>query len=237
MIDLNGKLGLHARFRHRVETVGRDGVRVLVIDDFLNAPELMVAHAVEQGRFEGVSDAFYPGLRAILPQIYMFAVQSFLTKIICAAFDLGNSEIVRGSCGYALVTTPPERLNPVQRMPHFDGTDPRQLAFVHYLCGADKGGTAFYRHRATGFELIDPRRAPAYTRAIAGELQTTPRPARYMSGDDALFEQTVSFDAAFNRMLIYRGGVLHSANIAPGFDFDSNPQTGRLTANAFLTFR
>jgi hypothetical protein len=41
----------------------------------------------------------------------------------------------------------------------------------------------------------------------------------------------------FNRLLIYRGASLRSGNIGPGFAFDANPRTGRLTLNLFLRFQ
>jgi len=46
-------------------------------------------------------------------------------------------------------------LDYLQRIPHVDSFLGSQLAFVHYLFKADPGGTAFYRHRGTGFEIID----------------------------------------------------------------------------------
>ena len=55
----------------------------------------------------------------------------------------------------SLVTTPPEKLTYLQRIPHIDSVASKELAFIHYLFKADLGGTAFYRHRKTGFEYVD----------------------------------------------------------------------------------
>lgn len=52
-----------------------------------------------------------------------------------------------------------------------------------------------------------------------------------------MFERTLSLEAAFNRVLIYRSINLHSADIGPAFGFDANPKTGRLTANTFFYYR
>jgi hypothetical protein len=62
-------------------------------------------------------------------------------------------------------------------------------------------------------------------------------PAKYICGDDARFERTCSFPAAFNRVLIYRSIDLHSADIGSSFDFQPNPRLGRLTANSFFFYR
>src|SRR3546814_19658635 len=45
-------------------------------------------------------------------------------------------------------------LAPVQRLPHFDGVEDDLIALLHYV--APNAGTAFYRHRASGLELVTP---------------------------------------------------------------------------------
>lgn len=237
MMDLNGKLGLHAKFRHETVRIGNEGAPVLIVDDFLNAPELLVECAARHAVFKP-GDASYPGVRAAMPAIYVHAMRAFLTAIVRDAFEFRSDEIVKAFCGFSLVTTPPHALDLVQRLPHFDSTEPKQIALLHYLCPASKGGTAFYRHRRTGYERIDESRLTAYTASVRAELaEHGPPPPRYVNGSDARYERIASFDAAFNRVLIYRSINLHSAGIAPVFDFDPDPRTGRLTANALFTFR
>jgi hypothetical protein len=60
---------------------------------------------------------------------------------------------------------------------------------------------------------------------------------KYINGDNQYYEQIGSYDAKFNRIVMYRGNVLHSANIAPDFNFDPNPRTGRLTLTSFIQCR
>jgi hypothetical protein len=237
MVDLNGKLGLHADFRCEVVHIGAERSPVLVVDNFLGNPQLLVDYAASLSVFLP-SSASYPGLRASIPPIYSFALQAFLNKIVCQTFSLPSEEVLGGTCGYALVTTPPQELQLVQRMPHFDAANRKQIALLHYLCPAEKGGTSFYRHRRTGFEVIDEGRLAGYTSAVEAELKSLgPPPSRYIVDDDAMFERIASFEAAYNRVLIYRSANLHSASIRPGFHFDSNPRTGRLTANAIFIYR
>jgi hypothetical protein len=238
MVDLNGQLRLHERFKIASLRIGSEGLPVLVIDNFLSNPELLVEYAASHGGFEGVSDALYPGSRAPIPPIYCFALRAFLGEAIGEAFDLVGSGVTGELGHFSLVTTRPGDLSVPQRMPHFDNTNPKQLAVLHYLCGEEHGGTSFYRHRRTRFEFIDDARSPVYANAVREDLAALGSPPfRYICGDDAMFERIACFAAAFNRVLVYRSIDLHSADIRPGFHFDHNPRSGRLTANTFFYYR
>jgi hypothetical protein len=236
--DLDGQLRLHEKFQLATMRLGAESLPVLIVDNFLGNPQALVDYAAANGRFESVSDTFYPGARAPLPPIYCFALRAFLGDAIAQAFGLAANRVIGELGHFSVVTTPPGRLSVPQRMPHFDNTDPKQLAVLHYLCGAGHGGTSFYRHRRTHFEFVDAARIRAYNTAIQEDLAAVgPLPPKYICGDDPLFERIGGFDAAFNRVLIYRSIDLHSADIRPGFAFDSDPRTGRLTANTFFYYR
>jgi hypothetical protein len=62
-------------------------------------------------------------------------------------------------------------------------------------------------------------------------------PAGFVNASTPLFEQLASYDAVFNRALVYRGTSLHSGSIPADFVPDSDPRTGRLTLNTFLDLR
>jgi hypothetical protein len=238
VVDLNGQIRLHDRFQIEAWLVGREALPVLVVDNFLSCPQLLIDYAATHCAFEGVSDAFYPGVRAPVPPIYCFALRAFLGDAIRDAFGLANSVVTGELSHFSLVTTAPEDLSLPQRMPHFDNTNPKQLAVLHYLCGPEHGGTSFYRHRRTRFEFIDAARRPLYANAVSEDLaRLGPPPRHYICGDDPIFERTESFAAAYNRVLIYRSIDLHSADIHAGFHFDGSPRTGRLTANTFFYFQ
>jgi hypothetical protein len=238
MHELNGKLRLHDDFKAATVQIGTHREPVIVADNFLSAPQLLIDYAAGQGAFDAVSDAFYPGSRAPAPAIYCYALRAFLAPLISQAFGLQNNRISGELSHFSLVITAPEKLQLVQRMPHFDNTNPKQLALLHYLCAPAHGGTSFYRHRRTGFEYIDESRLAEYETAVSADLaELGMPPAKYICGDDPRFERIASFDAAFNRVLIYRSINLHSADIASTFNFDANPRSGRLTANTFFYFR
>jgi Family of unknown function (DUF6445) len=211
---------------------------VLIVDNFLSEPEVLVEYAATHSDFGSVTDTFYPGVRASIPQIYTFAVRAFLGDLIIESLGLGASRVVKELATFSLVTTPKDKLHVLQRLPHFDNTDDLQIAVLHYLSPAGFGGTSFYRHRATGFETIRPHRLADYTKALNAELTTKGEPPfEYVNGDTPLFERIARFEAAPNRMLIYRSISLHSADIAQDFSFDSDPRRGRLTANTFFFYR
>lgn len=218
--------------------IGNKRNPVIVIDNILDEPDTLVEFAATAARFV-VPQNWYPGLRAEpLPEPYVIEVIRALHPIIGEVFDLPTDGGVQANTYFGLATLAPEKLSLLQRLPHFDTQNPRQIALLHYLCDKSHGGTSFFRHRSTGIESIAEDGARAYFSAINAELaRNGPRPARYMSGDDDMFEAAARFDAKFNRMLIYRSCFLHSADINTAMGLSSDPRIGRLTANIFLTYR
>jgi hypothetical protein len=216
----------------RIEHIGTERQPVIVIDDFVPDP----------GRLRTAAEALdyqmmgrhYPGLRA---QVAADDVDAFLTPVqplIAETFGFGGPAHII-SAGYSIVTTRPADLTPIQRLPHFDGLEAERVALLHYLNGPEQGGTAFYRHRATGFETISAERHAAYDAALHREVAQhgLPDPA-YISGDTALYERIARFEAKPNRALIYRGHSLHCADLPDDLDFTPDPRTARLTVNTFL---
>ena len=218
--------------------IGNERNAVIVIDDFLVEPDALVELAATSARF-AIPNNWYPGLRAEpLPEPYVIAVIQALHQVIGEVFGLPTEGGVQANTYFGIATLAPERLSPLQRLPHFDTPNPRQIALLHYLCDASHGGTSFFRHRATGLESMAEDGARAYFEKVNAEVgRSGPRPARYMSGDDDLYQEVGRVEARFNRMIIYRSRVLHSANVNFAMGLSSDPRAGRLTANTFLTYR
>jgi hypothetical protein len=138
-------------------------------------------------------------------------------------------------CFFSIVTTPPEALAPIQRLPHVDGLEPGRLAILIYLSGAEQGGTGFYRQRATGYETVDAARFPAFEAALrAGVAEHGIPPAAYIAGDTPLYDQIALYEARPNRALIYRSHALHCAAIPAGVALAEDVARGRLSVNGFL---
>ncbi len=196
-------------------------------------PDPAALRRAAQAAAFGPARRHYPGIRADLPGDYFRLIRPALQTILAGVFD-HRGEIALIDASFSIVTTPPDRLEPSQRLPHVDAVDPSRIALVHYLGLADRDGTAFYRHRATGFETIDAARSPAYLAALNAELSAEPPAPGYMTGPTALFDPIAAIDAAYNRALVYRSAILHSGTISPDAALDPDPATGRLTVTAFL---
>ena len=226
-------LATHPNFTVREQTIGREAAPLLVIDNvFANAEELVELAASK--RF-GDGGAYYPGIRVRAPLSYQHYVLERLGGLFDRAFGLGGRRMRFTMCHFSLVTTPAEKLEHLQRIPHIDSVSGGELAFIHYLFKADLGGTAFYRHRRTGFEVIDLARREQYFACVEEERLGPNNPAAaYINGSTALYEQVAGERGVFNRMLVYRRNSLHSGSISPGFVPDPNPRTGRLSINGFL---
>ncbi|RZJ93476.1 MAG: hypothetical protein EON88_15205 [Brevundimonas sp.] len=220
--------------RIRVETVGAEAVPVVVIDDFSPDPDALVEEAVRLS-YQPLG-AFYPGPRAPVGAAYFKGLNGVIAAVAKQVFGAAD-RIACDRALYSISTASPGDLSLAQRIPHVDDTEPGKLAIVHYLSRADLGGTAFYRHRSTGFERITPDRHRAYLDALNADFAAHGEPPPgYIDGDTALFEQTAAVRPAFNRALIYPGNLLHCACLA-GQTLSSDPRVGRLTVASFLTAR
>jgi hypothetical protein len=136
-------------------------------------------------------------------------------------------------CAFSMVTTPPDKLRPIQRIPHFDGPDRGRIAFIHYLCEPFQGGTSFYRHRATGLSEITSERVEEYRGSVVRELEADKPVHAYVIDHTRFFERLHGVEARFNRLIIYRGNALHSGDISARTVLSEDPRQGRLTINGF----
>ena len=219
----------------RIERIGEEQQPVIVIDDF--APDPARLRAAAETLEYRIMGRHYPGLRAEVAADEVDAFLAPVQALIADTFGFREPADVI-SAGYSIVTTPPESLTPIQRLPHFDGLEAERVALLHYLNGPEQGGTAFYRHRSTGFETISADRHAAYDAALHREVAQhgLPDPA-YISGDTLLYERIAHFEARPNRALIYRGHSLHCADLPADLDFTPDPRMARLTVNTFLRGR
>jgi hypothetical protein len=226
-------LAPHPSMRIQKLTIGRENAPLLVIDNLVADPDELVRDAIAK-RY-AAPHSYYPGLRAKAPLSYQMFVVGELRNLLCEYFQLEATTLRFSMCHYSVVTTPPEQLTTLQRIPHVDAHDSRGLASIHYLFKTDLGGTAFYRHRATGFEYVDEARRGAYFRMLEQELAGPEAPgAQYIDSDTALFERVGLQAGVFNRMLIYRRNSLHSGAPTRGMPLPANPASGRLSINSFL---
>jgi hypothetical protein len=213
-------------------TIGREQAPLLVIDNLVEYPDELVELAA--GKPFGDVVSYYPGIRAKAPLSYQQFVLDQMRGLFAETFGL-QGRLRFTACYFSLVTTQPEKLAHLQCIPHIDSVLGTELAFVHYLFKSDHGGTAFYRHRHTGFEVITQERRTEYFERVESEKVGPDKPeVGYINGSTALYEQVRSEAGVFNRMLVYRRNSLHSGSIALPFAVDPNPRTGRLSLNGFI---
>lgn len=221
--------------------VGRDRHPVLILDGLLTGAETLVDFAAETAVLAPVKAAvnFYPGVRAPAPPGYVQALVTALRPYLAETFGIAPGGKAHITCALSMATLPADQATFAQRLPHIDTTSPIQLAILHYLCGPPHGGTAFYRHRATGFEAVAPDRAQTYLAALREEMAAeekrdhSPDQEGYVVASNALFEQTAVVAPAFNRIVVYASNLLH-AGVLPDRPASADPRHGRLTANTFF---
>jgi hypothetical protein len=226
-------LAKHPQFSVQELEFGREHAPLLVIDNVVQNPEELVELAA--GKHFGDVGSYFPGIRAKTPLSYQQFIIDALNGLFTRFFSLAGHRLRFTMCHFSLVTMPAEKLAHLQRIPHIDSIHGQELAFVHYLFHRDLGGTAFYRHRSTGFEYVDQQRKAEYFARVEEErLGPNPPAVDYIRGDSPLYEQIGAQSGIFNRMLVYRRNSLHSASLGPEFRTDPNPRTGRLSINGFL---
>ncbi len=217
-----------------VDVIGTESSPVVVFDDFAPRPDLLVDDAAMLA-FAPMG-VHYPGVRAAISRRVLAPLMAAIQPVIAEVF--GFTEVDVADAFYSLVTTPPAALTPIQRLPHFDGVEPGRLALLHYLAPDVPGGTAFYRHRTTGFETVTAARLASYRTALDADLarEGLPSPA-YIDGNTTIFEQIARLDGRFNRAILYRGNSLHCAWLPRETPFLDDPRQGRLTLNSFIECR
>ncbi|MDH7453773.1 DUF6445 family protein [Luteimonas composti] len=224
----------HPGLRLQARRIGAEGAPLLVIDQAVADPDRLVRKAA-RGHFTP-QGAMFPGLRIRAPLSYEVFLERLLRPLLEPHFGLSaRSRLAFPMCHYSLVTTPPERLDPLQRVPHVDSVQSNGLATVHYLFRGDWGGTAFYRHRGTCFEVVDDSRSEAYFARLQDEVarEDATGPG-YINGDSPLFERVDSVDGVYNRLVVYRRNSLHSGNIDSARVPPADALAGRLSINSFI---
>jgi hypothetical protein len=218
--------------------VGKEQNPVVVIDEFTGRLREILEIAEGLAPYPALSGNYYPGLRRIIQradaEAYAYVEQlcEAAGPFIAGAFDIEGFTLTEAS--FSIVTTAPADLSPPQRAPHFDSTDPKHYALLHYLRVPKGSGTAFYRQRSTDIERITEANVARFVTTAEREAALLPRDSGYISDSDEYFEQVAAVEAVPDRLLIYQGGLLHSGIIPDGMSFSPDPREGRLTANVFV---
>lgn len=212
--------------------MGREGEPLVIIDQFSGiSDQLLQAGRTADYQHAGAS---YPGIRSWADPSYLDMRRPLMMQLMQQVFGFSKGVRLHVST-FSLVTARETELSPLQRIPHYDHASGEVIAIMHYLLGPESGGTAFYRHRRTGFETVTPDREAAYNDGLAkDERQHGMPPYRFCYGDTDWFEMIDEVEAQPDRLILYRGRQLHSGVIPNPAKLSSDPQQGRLTINMFL---
>jgi hypothetical protein len=222
----------------QVHSIGEEGCKILIVDNLVPDARPLVDLAARMAPFPKPDGILYPGLRRYIGErdreaaAYAAYVCRALAPLLSDTFGIGGFRIDNAS--FSLATRRPEEAAPYMRIPHYDGIDQKAFAVLHYLSESPQGGTAFYRHRRTGFECISPDRAAAYQAGALQDFEDYGEPQDYIGASTQAFERIFDVEAVFNRCLIYSGAMLHSGQLTGSANFSPDPRQGRLTGNIFI---
>ena len=217
----------------RIESIGAEAQPLIILDDFAPDPDGLRSFAQAADFTPALNH--YPGVRAALPADYLAMQLPVIAATAAEAFGrTGPITVVDAS--FSVVSTPAGNLTISQRLPHIDAFTEDRIALVHYLSPAGGDGTAFFRHRSTGFETVDETRRDLFFRHLDIEMRHggVPPPG-YVLGDTPLFECIRTEPARYNRALLYRSWNLHSGAISSDNPLSADPGAGRLTVTGFLS--
>lgn len=207
--------------------IGCELIPLTIIDDAYPAPDDLQEEA-QRAEFGCEKGDYYPGLRASAPDAY----PSWLGGLLAGLDGFAGARVIRSS--FAIAADDPVRLAPIQRIPHFDDTDPAICAVVHYLCEPPHCGTSFYRHLRTGYERIDASRAPAWRQGLTEDAKEYGMPpAAYYSSNEAQFERIGQAELRYNRLIVYPANCLHAGDVGMSWQM-GNAVTGRLTLTSLI---
>ena len=224
--------------RPELRRFGTSQTPVIVIDEFCGNAEKVARLAEMCAPFPDVSDNYYPGVRGMIEQgrpealAYVQRTCQEAAQFIAGAFEIDSFDLLRAS--FSMVTKSPSELSEPQRAPHFDSTDQKYLAILHYLRVPEGSGTAFFRQRATQIERVTEANVDAFMQRSQMDAQLLSPHSGYIHGSNQFYEQIGAVEGIADRLIIYQGSLLHSGIIPRGMSFSSDPREGRLTANIFV---
>ncbi len=231
-------VALNPDCRKDVRIVGDEETPVVVLDDALVSVDELRDYACREVDFGPDGQFAYPGIRAELPDTYVEALAPPLAALLAQLFNVPRGlryQLIHRV--FSLITTKPEDLSVLQRIPHTDTQHAYYFATVHYLAPGPHAGTGFFRHRPTGFERISEARYPSLREKGMHHMQTRGMPdPKYINASDDHFELIAEVEHRPNRLVAYPGNLLHSGLIRPDIDINPDPLAGRLTANLFFYF-
>ena len=192
----------------------------LVVDDFLDNAEALREHALRLD---------YPPIEGQFPG------RNSMQRVNIE----GLTEAVSGILGERLVAAPPPQSHAKSRLAFASDkgrgkvhVDESHWSGILYLSrpGDCRGGTEFFRHRATGLDRFPFTREELDAHGFASTAEAHAALIERDGTDDSAWEMLMSVPMRFNRLLLLRPWLFHTAG--PGFG--DRPDNGRLVYLMFF---
>jgi hypothetical protein len=214
----------------------------VVVDDFLLNPEQLIEFAKHRENEFVMLERAYPGLILPVDNSLLDSLHRYIRKEMTRLLPFCRSGIDFHT-QFSMATVQPEDFTWIQRLCH---TDPRlapdrvNYAGLLYLFDQPElGGTAFYRWKEPEFfeemaamQRDDPN---AGLDILQQRYQMFRDPPCYMTDSNEAAELLDVVPARFNRFVFYSGDLPHNAYIKQSRLLTSDPVTGRLTLNCFIS--
>ncbi len=235
------QIKLNPNYTLQSQTI-KSGHECLIIDDFLDNAEEVIAWAETARPHFLHQERAYPGLILPLDESVADPLHRFIRSELSRAFGF-----LRGGIDFqtqvSLTTMQPEDFSWIQCLPH---SDPRQsadrvnYATVLYLFEDQSlGGTGFYRWRDLEFwqdmtqrQLNDPEGGLELLRE---RFEMFRKPWQYTTESNEAVELLTMVPARFNRIICYSGDIPHNAFVSHPERLTDDPRSGRLTLNSFAS--
>lgn len=216
--------------------LGPDKVPLIIADNLLANPQDWLRFAEENVHFARGPDGgvHFPGVRGPVPDVYIDILFGILGPVIEKAYGFVRDRLTERAM-FSLTTTPPQELQPLHKVPHYDGVGLQRLSAVHFMFKGDQGGTAFYRQRTTGISLVTRENVDELCEARDAYISNVGVGEGYLVQSNEGYEQLLDVEPRFDRIVLFPGNLLHSGSVNSVSGLARDIYRGRLTINTFLT--
>jgi len=211
-------------------------LNAFIIDDFLLSTDSVMHFAKNIAYFNPMhsDNSYYPGVRDNMPQPYTRLLQTFFQeKIVPKLIGKTQHKAIIHKSLISLITCPPYELITEQKMPHVDSCKSNEYAFVHYLSGAEHGGTSIYRYIPKDIIEFSEQDEFILDDMLEGITAKSDEHSGYITQTTSLFDQVLSVEAKVNRLVIYQGNLLHGANLTSKESYSGDTNNGRFSITSF----
>jgi len=207
-----------------------------IIDDFLLNADSVIHFAKNIAYYNPMhsDNSYYPGVRDNMPEPYIRLLQAFFQRqIMPKVVDNDQHTAIVHKSLISLTTCPPSQLLTEQKMPHIDSCKSNEYAFVHYLSGQELGGTSIYRYIPKNKIELNEQDEVILDEMHKAVTAKSKDHSGYITKSTSLFEQVLSIEAKVNRLVIYQGNLLHSANLTTKESYSGDTNSGRFSITSF----